>query len=57
MESTKAPRDLKYRSILSLMDMLQGSEELAQQAAEIVSHLDSSPTGRNRSIDCRTNSS
>lgn len=45
MESVEEPKDLRYRSILSLMDILDGSGELAQQAAEIVSHLESSPTG------------
>jgi len=47
MESVEEPRNLRYRSILSLMDILQGSEELAQQATEIVSDLESSSTGTN----------
>jgi len=47
MESVDEPKDLRYRSILFLMDTLDGSGELAQQAAEIVSHLEGLPTGTN----------
>ena len=49
MESVDEPRDLRYRGISSLMDLLHGSEELAQQAAGIVSDLESSLTGTNTS--------
>ena len=48
MESVNKPNDLRYRGILSLMDTLQGSKELALEAAEIVSHLESFPTGNNK---------
>ena len=49
MESVDEPRDLRYRGILSLMDILHGYEELAQQATIIVSHLKSSLTETNTS--------
>lgn len=42
MESVEEPRSSRYRDILSLMDTLHGSEELAQLAESITSSLESS---------------
>ena len=46
MEVVKKPKGLRYGSILSLMDMLDGAKELTQLAAKIASSLDSSLKGR-----------
>ena len=39
MESVEEPKDLRYGSLLSLLDVLEGSEELVQLAAGITSYL------------------
>ena len=39
MESVEEPKDLRYGNIRSLIDVLEGSNELAQLAAGIISDL------------------
>ena len=39
MESVEEPKNLRYGNIQSLIDVLEGSNELAQLAAGIISHL------------------
>jgi len=39
VESVEKPRDLRYGSLLSLIDVLEGSEELVQLAAGVISYL------------------
>ena len=39
MESVEEPKDLRYGNIRSLIDVLEGSNELAQLAAGIISYL------------------
>ena len=53
MEPIQEPKRLRYESILPLMDRLNGSGQLLQQAAEIVAEIEGSlkrANGLNRSI-------
>lgn len=46
MEVVEESGGLRYRSILSLIDILDGAKELAQLATKIASSLDSTLKGR-----------
>ena len=49
MEPIREQKRLRYGSLLSRMDMLDGAKELAQLAARIASNLESSlKEGRNK---------
>jgi len=51
MEPVRQPEDLRYGSILSSMDILDGAGELAQLAARIASNLESSNADKRNKAD------